>query len=150
MTLQHNCAVNCGRFSADIKLLLTGCADGIARLWDLESSDCLRLFTGHSNAVLDARFSLNGCSIGTASADGLAKLWNKDTAECVHTFEGHEGASERKVRSLFSRLGFRNLARKQKDCLKCLQMSHSSLVTFRYSNCCKRTDVSRVIGGADK
>ena len=66
------------------------------RLWDLESSTCLRTFKGHRSDVscvavpavqLDghARVAISG------SFDMQLRLWNLDDGRCVKVFKGHKG-----------------------------------------------------------
>ena len=49
---------------------------------------CLKVFTGHSDEVLDICFNSTGTKLATASADSTCKIYSVAEAECIMTLEG--------------------------------------------------------------
>lgn len=78
-------------FSNDSKQLVTTSLDSTARLWDIESGQCVQIFHGHKGAVFFALFWNNDFLI-TGSGDESVKLWSLETGSCLRTFRGHVGA----------------------------------------------------------
>jgi WD40 repeat protein len=76
-------------FSADGKYLLSGNADGIARLWDVATGKEIRRFTGHTAFVNGVAFSPDGKYALTTSNDHTARLWDVGTGAEVRRFTGH-------------------------------------------------------------
>ena len=72
----HNADVNKVTFSMDGRAILSACADGSLKLWDIRGQQ-LSSFIRHHGAILDAVFSTNEKEevILTSSADGTVKLW---------------------------------------------------------------------------
>ena len=54
-----------------------------ARLWDVQTGEEVRRFTGHTNKVRDVAFSPDGKYILTASDDGTARLWLTDLHDTI-------------------------------------------------------------------
>ncbi|CAK9092584.1 unnamed protein product [Durusdinium trenchii] len=73
-------------------LAITASRDATARLWSVDSGECVRIFSGHSDAVLDVDFAPSGSSVLTASKDCTARIWMVETGECCAKLEGHTGA----------------------------------------------------------
>ena len=61
----------------DADLLLTACADGTARLVDLDGRTKV-VFRGHTDEVNSAAFSSDGRLVVTGSDDGTARVWTLD------------------------------------------------------------------------
>ena len=61
----------------------------MAKLWNAESGECARTFSGHGASVRSAVFSPHSTQVLTASRDRTAKLWNAESGECTRTFSGH-------------------------------------------------------------
>ncbi|KAG8346243.1 hypothetical protein TRVL_02926 [Trypanosoma vivax] len=57
------------------KILLAGCADGVARVWNLDTLRRSEL-TGHSEKIVAASLSQSTSAAFTASADRTVKLWD--------------------------------------------------------------------------
>lgn len=45
----------------------------------------VKVFTGHSDEVLDLCFNATGTKLVSSSADGTAKVYNVGEAECILT-----------------------------------------------------------------
>lgn len=56
-------------------LVYTACADGNVRLWDARTMECIQIFQGHSDAILDMALSPDGEWIITGSDDCTARIF---------------------------------------------------------------------------
>ena len=71
-------------FSPDGRTLLSGCDDGLVRLWDVE--DACRVRPANSairSSVLGVAFSPDGRKVLTGSTDKTARLWDVGTGEPI-------------------------------------------------------------------
>lgn len=69
------------RLSADGKLLLSGGADKMARLWNTENGTLKSFYEGHTNHVLSVAFNKDATRIATAGADREVKVWDVASRE---------------------------------------------------------------------
>jgi len=60
------------------------------RVWDVETGETLRTFTGHTNRVLSISFSPDGRFLVSGSVDGTVRVWGVKTGKTIRTFTGHE------------------------------------------------------------
>ncbi len=86
----HEGPVTCLAFLPDGRLV-TGGADGTARVWDVASRKTLLTFREHSGAVTSVACSSDGGRIVSASADETARIWNPDTGRELFVVRGHVG-----------------------------------------------------------
>jgi WD40 repeat protein/class 3 adenylate cyclase len=71
-------------FSPDGKYVLTGTDDKTAILWDVQSGQELRRFTGHTEGVVRVYFSPNGKNILTIGLDKSTIMWDAATGREVY------------------------------------------------------------------
>ena len=57
------------------------------RLWDIETGQILRVFTGHTRGLTCLFWS--GELIATGGNDRTIRVWNVHTGECLRVLEGH-------------------------------------------------------------
>ncbi len=57
-------------------------------LWNVNSGECLRTFTGHLDAISCVEVLTNE-RIMSGSSDKTIKIWNVQTGDCLQTLEGH-------------------------------------------------------------
>jgi tetratricopeptide (TPR) repeat protein len=88
--LQHGGEVVALAFSPDGKLLLTGCSDGMGRLWDVATGKP-RLALKHQGAVVAVAFSPDGQTFLTGSWDGAARVWKTASGEPACPPLAHQG-----------------------------------------------------------
>lgn len=97
---EHTDIVMCLRVVDDGKKLVTGSKDKTVRMWDTNTGECLRTYTGmrylkisaksllgHSNSV--RHIKVIGDKLITASHDKTVKVWNSTTGEIIHSLTGH-------------------------------------------------------------
>lgn len=74
----------CLSFSPDGRGLVTGYADGMVRLWDVDAGAVVREFGGNTGGIDDMAFSPDGRTIAAISfRDDLLQLWDVETALLV-------------------------------------------------------------------
>lgn len=83
----HHAVVNSVVFSSDNQMILTGCADNTAKLWNLDGT-LLTTYGGHGGWVRSAIFSPDGKYVLTGSWDNTVKIWSIDGSE-INTLAGH-------------------------------------------------------------
>ncbi|XP_021896061.1 transcription initiation factor TFIID subunit 5 [Carica papaya] len=74
-TCDHEEGVTCLAWLDASRCLATGCVDGKVRLWDSLSGNCVRTFTGHSDAIQSLSFSANWDFLVSGSIDGTARVF---------------------------------------------------------------------------
>jgi len=74
--LQHESTVLAVAFSPNGTRVLTGSADGTARLWSATSGEALGVPMRHEDSVVEVTFSPDGALVLTGSGDGAAQLWS--------------------------------------------------------------------------
>jgi predicted NACHT family NTPase len=89
-TIAQQSPVNSISFSPSGKIL--ACAEGSrARLYDMNSVVCFKVFQGHQDWISSIAFSRDGKILATGSSDGVVKLWSIDNDECLQTLVGNSG-----------------------------------------------------------
>lgn len=79
------------KFSPDGRFLLTACQDRSARMWFVESGECISLLFGHTGEVHGASFGSDG-TVWTSSLDGTLRNWDPRTGNERQRRLGHAGA----------------------------------------------------------
>ena len=82
------------QFSPNSKYILSTAHDSAIRLWDYQTSRCLKTYLGHTNGkyCIAACFSVTGGKwIVSGSEDNRVYLWNLQSKEVVQVLEGHTG-----------------------------------------------------------
>ena len=84
------------QFSPNGKYILSTSHDSSIRLWDYQTTRCLKTYVGHTNVgyCISACFSVTGGKwIVAGSEDHKAYIWDLQTREVVQVLEGHSGMS---------------------------------------------------------
>lgn len=74
----------------DRRTAVSASADGLLRLWDLESGQVLRTFGGDAGAV-QAMAALDHRRVVCGSPDGLLRVCDVETGQALRILEGHRG-----------------------------------------------------------
>ncbi|MEZ0230551.1 MAG: hypothetical protein ACAI25_18155, partial [Planctomycetota bacterium] len=88
----HGPSVHGVGVSADGKLVATGGADKLVKLWELRGAQPpveLRRFEGHEGLVQSVRFSPDGRKLLTSGDDATARLWEVATGRLLGVLKGH-------------------------------------------------------------
>jgi WD40 repeat protein len=83
----HSDYIRSVKFSPDGLKILTGSADGTARLWNIDGK-ILKILKGHLGGINSVAFSPDGKAFLTGSTDLTAKLWDLN-GNPLKTFSGH-------------------------------------------------------------
>lgn len=81
VTLHDRHWLNQVAISPDGTLLVAGCSDGTALLWEARTQKPLRTFKGHRGGVTSVAFRPDGRLVLTGSWDGTARLWDVATGD---------------------------------------------------------------------
>jgi ribosomal RNA-processing protein 9 len=88
----HAGAVLCLAVSNDGKLLVSGGADCLVRLWDVEARQLLDTFSGHREPVTGVAFRRNSHQFFSTSVDRTVRVWDGDERLYMDTLFGHQAA----------------------------------------------------------
>ena len=69
-------------------LLACGCEDRLVRLWNVETSEEVRL-SGHENWVYSVAFNADSTCLISGSDDKTLRLWDVKTHQCLQVLKGH-------------------------------------------------------------
>ncbi|KAG0260895.1 hypothetical protein BG011_001549 [Mortierella polycephala] len=81
----HTDGVMCLQF--DDSFLITGSYDNTAKVWNIETGECLRTLKGHALCVRALHF--DEAKLITGSMDRTLKIWNYHTGQHIRTLQGH-------------------------------------------------------------
>ncbi|KAF9438650.1 hypothetical protein BGZ76_006211 [Entomortierella beljakovae] len=81
----HTDGVMCLQF--DDSFLITGSYDNTAKVWNIETGECLRTLSGHALCIRALHF--DDAKLITGSMDRTLKIWNYHTGQCIRTLQGH-------------------------------------------------------------
>jgi len=93
-TFRSGTSMNSVAFSPDGKRVLAGGAGGTLKLWDAETGEEIRSFSGHRGKVASVAFSPDGKQIVAGSWGGTAKLWDAATGEEIRAFDHPPGIEQ--------------------------------------------------------
>jgi len=88
------------QFSPNSKYILSTAHDSAIRLWDYQTTRCLKTYIGHVNAkyCISACFSVTGGKwIVAGSEDNKTYIWDLQTREIVQVLEGHTGMTSLQI-----------------------------------------------------
>ena len=91
----HSDPVTAVDFNRDGTLIVSSSYDGLCRIWDSNSGQCLKTLIDETNPPVSfVRFSPNGRFILTGTLDHKLKLWDFEKSKCVKQYEGKSEASD--------------------------------------------------------
>lgn len=76
-------------FSADGDQILTGCDDGIVRLFDVKTGHLLRRFLGHRYPILQVSFLPDRKGWASIDTEGGFHVWNSTTPRAMDEYRDH-------------------------------------------------------------
>ncbi|HZW31980.1 MAG TPA: caspase family protein [Isosphaeraceae bacterium] len=78
-------------YAPDGRHALTAGAEGVARLWDLETGALIRVLEREDSGITSVAIAPDGRRALIGSRDKTARLWNLETGALIHSLEGHSG-----------------------------------------------------------
>ena len=88
-SLGHTLTVSSVAISNNGSLAVTGCHDGVVRVWDLEKQKCIAALEGHTDYVRSVAITTDGNTAISGANDNTVKLWDLKKQSCIATLEGH-------------------------------------------------------------
>ena len=88
----HDRPVAAAAFSPDGKTVLSGCDDGVLRLWDTVTGKPIGQPIHHPGSVNAVAYSPDGKTVLSGGGDGAARLWDVATGQPIGSPLRHEGA----------------------------------------------------------
>ena len=86
----HSDPVTAVDFNRDGSLIVSSSYDGLCRIWDSNSGQCLKTLIDETNPPVSfVRFSPNARFILTGTLDHKLKLWDYEKSKCVKQYEGN-------------------------------------------------------------
>jgi len=83
----HILDVNVAKFFPSGKVVLSGGADMLLKIWSLENDGiCAAILKGHKRAITACDFVDRGRNVVSSSKDGRAILWNIPTQEAIYSW----------------------------------------------------------------
>ncbi|RXM93834.1 U3 small nucleolar RNA-associated protein 15-like [Acipenser ruthenus] len=79
----------CGTYRDDGKLLVSGCEDGVVRLFDIDGKGILRQLSGHTKAVHLTDFTSDKYRILSGSDDYTTRLWDIANSTQLLSYSEH-------------------------------------------------------------
>jgi COMPASS component SWD3 len=86
----HSDPVTSVSYAGDGSLILSSGYDGLCRLWNAVSGQCLKtLVHDDGEPIGAASFSPNALYLATSSLDGCIRMWDYVTGKVVRVYQGH-------------------------------------------------------------
>jgi WD40 repeat protein len=63
------------------------------RLWDIASGECVKVLSGHSDAIWDVELSSDGGLVASGAIDGTVRLWDANSGDCLQVLIGHASST---------------------------------------------------------
>lgn len=81
------------KFTPNSKFILASTQDSTIRLWNVQTSRCVKTYTGHTNRTYSifADLAPGAKHIVSGSEDYKVYLWNLQKRQVVQVLEGHRG-----------------------------------------------------------
>ncbi|KAG0376359.1 hypothetical protein BGX24_007872 [Mortierella sp. AD032] len=130
-------------YSPDGQIIATACQDGIARILDASSGQCVKKLSGHLGGVSSIAFSPDAKLLVSGGSDNTIRLWDVGTGQLTRTLEGHENAiskvlfspNEIHIASSSFDKTVRIWSAKKGDCEITLRGHSESVTSVAYSPC---------------
>jgi TIR domain/WD domain, G-beta repeat len=84
--------VLCVAILPDGQRVVSGSKDGIVRVWDLITGQCLTILEDHTDTVWGVAMMADGQRAVSGSVDKTVRVWDLIAGQCLTTFEGHTDA----------------------------------------------------------
>jgi WD40 repeat protein len=79
---QHKKSITCFAYLAEASQLASGSNDGVIKIWNLKTQECIRTLIGHKGCV-SCLTPLSSGQIASGSDDGRVIVWDLETGKCT-------------------------------------------------------------------
>jgi len=73
------------------RYLYSGSFDCDICQWSVDTGQCIRVFSGHTDSITSLALSKNGKTLFSSSTDKTIRKWNTEDGTCLLKLEGHNG-----------------------------------------------------------
>jgi WD40 repeat protein len=73
----------------DGRRVVSAAHDGLLRVWDIRTGECLHTLAGHTGGVRTVAIHGDGLRVISGSDDSTLKVWDINTGYCLRTIAGH-------------------------------------------------------------
>lgn len=77
-------------FSPDAKMIVTGSADKLVKIFEVPSGKFVNQFSGHKHHVLAVGWEASGQLLASAGADKTIKIWQWQDERLIRTIKAHD------------------------------------------------------------
>ncbi|CAH8474143.1 unnamed protein product [Heterobilharzia americana] len=81
-------------FASSPLCLASASFDSTVRLWEVETGQCRRILSRHTEPVYSVAFSPDGRLLATGSFDQCVHIWNVDSGNLINSYQGTGGIFE--------------------------------------------------------
>ena len=76
-------------FTPNGRGLVTAASGRAATLWDIDTAQPIKTFSGHADSVFGLAISSDGTRLATCSKDHTIKVWEAESGQLIRTLKGH-------------------------------------------------------------
>ncbi|MDF5710648.1 MAG: hypothetical protein PUP90_24000 [Nostoc sp. S4] len=87
--IKHEFEIECGAFSHNRKILVTGCKDGIILFWDFQNGTIIKTIQAHTQDISTIVFTEDETRFASGSYDGTICLWTSEGELIGEPLQGH-------------------------------------------------------------
>ena len=92
VSLPLYCVPHCIAFSPDDKMIASGGADGVGRIWNLSTAKLATILRGHFGPIVSIAYSPDQKHIATGGTDQMCRLFHADSGYVINALSPNDGS----------------------------------------------------------